>query len=509
VKLGQLQRLKELQLAKQARDAHLHQSMTSRYQTDPIGWIQRRLSEHVWSKQAEIMQSLVDHKKTAVKSCHGVGKSHIASRAVTWWVDTNDVDDLFVVTTAPTFPQVRAILWRYIRQAHRKYNLRGRTNQVEWMIDDELVAFGRKPADHDAAGFQGIHARKVLVVVDEACGINEQLWYAIDSLTTNEGCRILAIGNPDDPTSHFKKICEPGSGWNTIRISAFDSPNLTGEPVPARLAEMLISESWVKEKADEWGVDNPVYISKVDGDFPTQDPTAVIRNQDVVRARLSDLVYNEQQLLPVELGVDVGGGGDLTVVRERRGPQAGRQWTMLSDRPEDLGPWLTNIIQITGATSVKIDSIGIGWGLIGEMRNRANRREHSAAIYGVNVAVRSDQPDKYAKLRDQIWWEAREALGASKWDLGSMDDADATHAELVEPRWGHDQSGRIVIESKDEYRKRNHGKSPDRADALLLAYYLPAYNLVNNFFDKLPSVGVRYGAVPLSAPSGPGGPEGT
>ena len=472
----------------QADATEQRQAAVTRHRTDPVAWVTERLNEETWSKQAAVMRALVDHRKVAVRSCHGSGKSHLASRLVAWWLDVHPPDDTFVVTTAPTFPQVRAILWRYIRQVHRRGQLPGRVNQTEWLIDDELVAFGRKPADHDAAGFQGIHARHVLVVVDEACGIPESLWYAIDSLTTNVGCAILAIGNPDDPTAYFRKINQEGSGWHVEHISAFDSPNLTGEPVSQRLAETLISAEWVAEKAAEWGVDNPVYTSKVLGEFPTQDPHAVVRIEDVTRCRILDIPRNPGELLPVELGIDVGGGGDLTVIRERRGPVAGREWTSRSDRPEELAPLAVRAILDTGATSVKVDSIGIGWGLIGELRNRAARQEHAATVVAVNVAEKASDPTKYYNLRSEMWWNARERSAARVWDLGSMDAADQTVAELVEPRWTLDGAGRIKVESKDDIKARAHGRSPDHADALNLAFHQPAHSLTGNFFDKLPGV---------------------
>lgn len=464
-----------------------------RHRADPVAWVHERVREETWSKQDEIMRALITHRKVAVRSCNGVGKSHIASRAVGWWLDVYGVDEAFVVTTAPTFAQVRAILWRYIRQLHRRAGLPGRVNQTEWFIDDDLVAFGRKPADHDAAGFQGIHAGHVLVVVDEACGIPESLWYAIEALTTNEGCAVLAIGNPDDPTSHFRKINEPGSGWEVIRISAFDSPNLTGEPVSERLGRMLISRQWAEEKAVEWGVDNPVYVSKVLGEFPTQDPTAVVRVEDVAQCRMLDVPWSPGELAPVVLGVDVGGGGDLTVIRERRGPLAGREWTSRSDRPEELAPLVVHTIKETGATVVNVDSIGIGWGLVGELRNRAGR-DHTATVNGVNVAEQASDPAKFANLRAEIWWTARQRSATKQWDLSSMDNADTTVAELLEPRWRLDGRGRIIVESKDDIRERSHGRSPDHADALLLAYHTAAHSLAA-WLDKLPTIG-RQGVMP-------------
>jgi hypothetical protein len=458
-----------------------------RYRTDPVGWVNARLKEHVWSKQTEVMESLIAHRRVAVRSCHGVGKSHLASRVVAWWLDVHPPGEAFVVSTAPTFAQVRAILWRYIRQVHRKGGLRGTTNQTEWSIDGELVGYGRKPADHDESAFQGIHAKHVLVVIDEACGVPEQLWVAADALTTNPGCRILAIGNPDSAATHFAQVCQPGSLWHVIGISAHDSPNLTGESVPPELAELLISRAWVEEKAAEWGEDSPLYLAKVLGQFPTQDPNSVVRAEDIARCRHHpDRALTKDELTPIQLGVDVGGGGDLTVIRERRGILAGREWTSRSDRPEELAPMVVRAILDTGATRVKIDSIGIGWGLIGELRNRAKQGEHDADVVAVNVAEKATDPKKYVNLRSQIWWEVGRQLSADGgWCLSDdtsvrygaigtehpMQNADLTCAELMQPRWELDTSGRIKIEAKDDIRKRSGGKSPDHADALLLAYY--------------------------------------
>ena len=451
---------------------------------DPVAWVQTRTGEHVWSKQADIMASVAQHRRTAVRSCHGVGKSHIASRIVAWWLDSHPAGEAFVVTSAPTFAQVRAILWRYIRQVHRKAILPGKVNQTEWLLDDELVAFGRKPADHDEAAFQGIHARYVLVVLDEACGIPEPLWYAADSLTTNDDCRILAIGNPDNPQSYFAKVCG-GSMWHTIGISAFDSPNLTGEVVPEALRHLLVSKTWVEEKAQEWGRDNPIYISKVLGQFPPDDPNSVVRASDVAFCRIgSDMPRAAHELLPVELGVDVGGGGDETVIRERRGPIAGREWRHQSDRSEEIAPLILHALRETRATSVKVDRIGVGAGLIGELRNMAKDGLHNARIVAVNVAEKAHDEVRFANLRAQIWWEiGRVNCERHLWDLSSMENADTTCAQLLAPRWITDTKGRILIEKKDDVIARL-GRSPDNADALLLAFYTPKGDLTG-FFEKL------------------------
>lgn len=444
----------------------------ARYQGDPVGWVQERLRQTVWSKQREILAAVRDHRRVAVRSGHGVGKSWTAALVVCWWLDTHPPGTAFVVSTAPTFSQVRAILWRYIRKHHRSGELAGRVNQTEWLIDDELVGYGRKPADHDESGFQGIHARYVLVVLDEACGIPEQLWIAADALATGPDCRILAIGNPDNPASHFRKVCTPGSSWHQISISAFDSPNLTGEEVPEEMAVSLVGAEWVAEKAAEWGEDNPVYKSKVLGEFTADSPNQVVRASDIAKCRTPMATMPKLETMePVELGVDVGGGGDETVIRERRGRRAGREWRAHTDRPEKIAPLILQAIRETGATAVKIDSIGVGFGVIGELRNAANRGEHKAAIMGVNVATAASDSAKFVNLRAEMWWEIGRGLSADEgWDLAGMDNADTTIAQLLEPRWDVDPKGRIRVEPKDEIIKRL-GRSPDNADALLLAFY--------------------------------------
>lgn len=446
----------------------------SQYLDDPTVWISERLGEHVWSKQAEIMRALRDHRRVAVRSCHGVGKSHIASRAVAWWLDVHPPGEAFVVTTAPTYAQVRAILWRYIRQAHRKGNLPGQVNQTEWKLNGELVAFGRKPADHDESAFQGIHARYVLVVLDEACGIPEDLWIAADALTTNDGCRMLAIGNPDNSASHFARVSGPASLWHTVRISAFDSPNFTGEDVPDELRQLLISPAWAEEKRREWGEDNPIYRSKVLGEFSADDPAAVVRASDVAACRVhGDTPRAAHELLPVELGVDVGGGGDETVVRERRGVVAGREWRERSDQPRTIAPLILRCIRETGATVVKVDEIGVGRGVIGELQNLRAEGRHSASIVAVNAAARASDPGQFVNVRAEMWWQVGRMLSQNRaWDLSQMDNADTTVAQLLEPRWSIGPRGAIQIESKDEIRKRL-GRSPDNADALLMAFYQP------------------------------------
>jgi hypothetical protein len=136
---------------------------------------------------------------------------------------------------------------------------RPHTLDAKWYIGNELVAYGRKPADYDPAAFQGIHARYVLVIIDEAGGVPKSIFEAVDALATNVGARIVAVGNHDDPASHFAAICKPGSGWHVETISAFDTPTYTGEKVPEDLLPLLVSPEWVEERKLRWGITSPIY----------------------------------------------------------------------------------------------------------------------------------------------------------------------------------------------------------------------------------------------------------
>ncbi|HWU23654.1 MAG TPA: hypothetical protein VN088_19100 [Nocardioides sp.] len=449
------------------------------YLARPDAWVNDRLGEHLWSKQIEIVESVRDRRRTAVQSCHGVGKSFIASRLTAWWLDAHPVGTARVVTTAPTGAQVKAILWAEINGAAHKARARGHpfrgvVNQTEWMLDNQLVAFGRKPSDYNQHAFQGIHAKFVLVVIDEACGVGKHFWTAANSIATGEHCRILAIGNPDDPGSYFATVCT-GGDWNRIEISVFDSPNFTGEPVPTELAENLVSLSYEREIARDFGESSPIYLSKVLGRFPQEPTDGVVRLSKLLACcRPPETPYEPERLTPVELGVDVGAGGDdEAAIRERRGIMVGREWRTRTRDSEELVDLIVEAVKETGASAVKVDVIGVGWGVVGSLRRRRAKGEHGAQVVGVNVGEASAKPDRYLRLRSQLWWEVGRGLSEDRgWDLSGLEQADRDRlvTQLTAPKYSLDASRRIVVEKKDETKKRL-GRSPDNADALLLAFY--------------------------------------
>jgi hypothetical protein len=448
--------------AERARRRHLR---------DPVAWIQERLGDYVWSKQRTIAESVRDHRHTAVPSCHGAGKSFISARIGAWWLTNNPVGDAFLVTSASNFNQVRAVLWREINRAHGRGRLPGRVNQTEWHLQApdgrwELVGLGRKPADMDVTGFQGIHARKVLVIFDEADGIPAPLWEGADSLLTNDDCRFLAIGNPVDPSSEFASACKPGSGWNVIGISAFETPNFTGEPVPDALRPLLVGKTWVEEKRRKWTETNPMWLSRVLGQFPEVASDGLIPASWVKAAQDRALLPG----LPNRLGVDVGGGQDKNVIAHRRGPVV--RIIARSQDPDTMRSCGVVIrhLKETGAEVANVDPIGIGKGIVDRGAELKSTGEVTVSLVGVDVRTKPNDPEQYLNKRAELYWGLRERFQAGDVDLDPDDDDLA--AQLCALKWKPTSRGQVQIESKEDMRKRGL-PSPDDADAVMLAFAEP------------------------------------
>ena len=443
------------------------------YVHDPVRWAAERAGTPLWSRQRSIVESVRDHPTTAVHSCHNIGKSFTGATTCCWWLDSHPPGSAFVVTTAPTGPQVKAILWREINRIHQRVGLPGRTNLTEWYIDNELVAFGRKPSEYEPTAFQGIHAEFVLVVLDEACGIPTSLWDAASTLTSNDTSRILAIGNPDDPHSHFAKVCKPNSGWNVIGVGAKDTPNFTGEQVPDIVRKSIISVSWAEQKAKDWGVTSPLYISKVEGRFPVDSEDGVIRYSDVSKCRLMGPAPVEGERVA---GIDVGAGGDRTVLYPRVGNVFLEPRYVRKDDAEDTVDDLVAWIQELQLERVVIDVIGIGWGVYSRLKRLSSvhtprgEGKIGCVVQRFNAAekVPAKKKDdlKFANRRAQMWWRGRTTLHSGAVDLAVIDDD--TAAELVEPKFFINKTGAVQVEEKAEIIKRL-GRSPDMADALLMA----------------------------------------
>ncbi len=459
----------------------------SPYLADPTGFVTKELGEHLWSKQQDIAASVVRNRRTAVRSCHSAGKSFLASRIAAWWIAAHPPGEAFVASTAPSYPQVHAILWEEIRKAARKSKaVPGRVLQSdEWKLDNgTLAGWGRKPADTDEHGFHGIHRRFVLVILDEACGIPAQLWTAVEAITTNADCRILAIGNPDDPNTEFASVCKPGSGWNVIEINGLTTPNMTAtaaahypelaalfeqlgieptaEPFPDDLRPLMLDPEWVVDKIKRWGVGSPRFISKVLGRFPDIGVDTLISPSLIEAAQQRHLEAEGRGVL----GVDVARyGTDSTVIYLRRGPvirlhaEYAKQDTM-----ETTGRVIAAKRE-TGADEIRVDGVGVGGGVVDRLT------ELGHGVLDMQAGASARDKERFANARAEWAWAMRSRLEDGDIDLDPADEDLA--AQLGALKYKYNSRGQIVIESKDEMKKRGL-PSPDNADAAILTAVSPA-----------------------------------
>lgn len=491
---------------------------------DPVEWVQAR-GEFPWSVQREILESVRDNRYTAVQSCHEAGKSFIASRIIAWWIDSHPPGTAFVVSTAPSAAQVATIMWREVSALHRKAGLPGRITSAgypQWKIDGQTVGIGRKPGDYEESAFQGYHAEFMLVIIDEACGVPEHLYDAIHSLVGNDEARVLAIGNPDDPTSHFAtKVCKAASEWNVIHIDALRTPNMTAQniighdpsrpryPITARLMEaegipfsteevpkkvrkMLVGPRWVEERLRDWAglsADSPVdqivarshgtaiVESKIRGLFPESASDGIIPLGWIMRAvergKDSDRVH---QPGPRIVGIDVARtGDDQTCFALRRGSQIETLRRMhLTDTMEVVAQGASWMHE-PGSTAV-VDVIGIGSGVYDRLLQMHNQGNLVGTSLPFNASANSQRRDRLGQFvffndRAAAWWRMRELLDPAFNSQIALPDDDDLIAELAAPRYVIYANGRLKVEAKDDIRKRL-GRSTDSADAVIQAFWI-------------------------------------
>lgn len=457
-----------------AREYALSQLKARILPPDPVEWVREKSGIELWSKQQEIAYSVQKNRLTAVRSGHGVGKSMTCSQLAAWWVDTHPFNDTMVISTAPSSRQVGAIMWEEIRKIHRKANLAGEVQRSNrWIIDNTEVGFGRKPQDYDKHAFQGLHRENLLIIIDEACGVDEWLWIAAQSMATGENNRIVAIGNPDDPSSYFAKVCKPGSGWNVIGISVFDSPNFTGEAVSDEASRRLTQRNWIEFMEKEVGRGTALWTSKVLGEFPEVDEMSAIPLRWIHQAQERYLEW-EAAGKPLSgrklLGVDVARyGGDKTAFAYRQGNVITSVDVFPGGSTEDTAD---RVLENEGFTAV-IDTNGVGAGVYDKVRRRGR------PALPLNTGNRTTLRDKsgqieFYNIRAAATWRLREMLDPGKnptFCLPVGEHSELLAADLSTLRWETMAGGKMVIESKKEVKKRI-GRSPDRGDAVVLATWL-------------------------------------
>lgn len=515
------------------------------YVDDPVGFIEDVLDETLWSKSKEVVGSVAQHRVTAVPSCFGSSKTWGAARVDLWWTMVHAPGTALAVTVAPLWRQVVRQMWPEIRRAHARAKLPGKvdTYQMKQLTaDDGLVvvtSYGLVANKHDESATQGIHSPNLLLVVDEAGGIVRTVGQNFRAVLTGDNSRALYIGNPptDDEGGWFESVCnesEPEDDVNVIPISAYSTPAFTEEQAPRckscpagipahTMAKHLVDRKWVADTLREFGEDSPYVQAKVLAKFPRGGADRALPYSWVELARdamdpeddedyvaIGDLGLGGDADEPdpaqrvrlgawIRLGVDVAAdGGDELVISRWAGDLVTIRHTSSGQTNADphtvAGKILVEINRAAALAKavdskypvrVKIDGIGVGWGVAGILDAWGREGLHEAEIVKVIVSEGTGrEPQKTSTFRprakrDEMWLSIRDLLPRP----GELDQGVTpklrlridrkTVAQLTAPEYTHDSAGRTVVESKDSLRKRGMA-SPDRAEAVLLGGYEPA-----------------------------------
>lgn len=430
-------------------------------QRDPVGFCRTVLKFSPWSKQCEIIESVRDNRRTAVRSAHGTGKTAIAARAVLWFLAA--FPHSRVITTAPTWSQVKELLWREIATGHAAAGafFDGALTDTKLELDADWFALGLSTDRPER--FSGHHAERLLLVVDEASGVDDAIFEAGEGFLTSPESRVLLIGNPTQLAGTFHRAFHSERAmWNTIAISAFDTPTFTGERVPEAVLRRLVSREWVETAQKKWGEGSPLYQVRVLGEFPATADDTVCSLSDIETAQRQ---FIEPSPSPVIVSCDPARfGSDETVIAVRRG---NRVRIAATAQGHDTMRTTGQILRIARAEAAKgperpvlvVDDIGLGGGITDRLREIGEFK-----VQPFNAASAARDPKKYPNKRSEMWFDFAERLTTI-----DLDDDEQLAADLVAPTYRIDSQGRRVVEAKSDTKKRL-GRSPDRADAVLMSF---------------------------------------
>ncbi len=457
VELGQL-----LERHDRARDL----SEFAQYESNPVGFICEVLHGEPWSRQEEIAETVRVSPLVVVRSANAVGKDWIAARLALWWVYARRG---LALVTGPTERQVREVVMGEVARAFQAgHDLPGELYQMALRLGGREQAGILAFTSTEASRLTGFHAPRVLAVLTEAQGVEDFAWEGLLACATGADDRVLAVGNPVSPSGRFYSASRSRS-WKPIRISAEEHPNLRNgkEPIPGGP-----SHEFVERIAHEFGEGSGVYRARVLGDFPDEGEEGLIRRSCLEVAvetyERREFRLETTEAVPIVAVDPARYGPDYTVLAVRRGPvlQEIVAWGQTSTM-ETVGRLREELLRVGvspgGSGYVIVDEVGLGAGLLDRLREVGYRYQ----AYPFNGGRRAQDQSRFLNARAESYWHLRQALEAGGIALPRDEQL---FDELVATKWRPTSDGRVQIESKDDLKARL-GRSPDRADAVAMAYY--------------------------------------
>jgi phage terminase large subunit len=473
--------------------------------TDVLGWkpskeaLKYGYHEAITPDQRKVVESVLKNQKTAVTAGHGTGKTHIAAAVGLWYYQAFGPNAI-VLTTASSAKQVENVLWPKIRtffyEADGKIqgtvlNTAIKSGYPNWF----MLGFATRgdTADMSATRFHGFHAPHVLVIIDEATAVDEDIWQGAEGITLGPQNRILALGNPTDPTSSFRKRCLSPS-WNWVRMDCRKHPNVEHDN-PYIIPGGAVTRQWVEERALEFGGENsPGFKAKVTGEWPDSSIDALIPLHwvDSANARWSDWTLNghDSDGKGAFIGLDVAReGSDMTTFSICRDGvlqpllvYSGRDTSVTTEAA-------IRLIKDHGARMIAVDDNGVGGGVTDNLR-KAQRDgdlpdKNSFRIVPVNFSENADDESRFHRIKDELWWLLRESMQVDRVAIPSESEIRklvtlpphiSSTEQITKAIYVMDSRSRVDVldrrEPGDDRTLHMPKRSPDVAHSYILAHYV-------------------------------------
>jgi hypothetical protein len=444
---------------------------------DPVEFQRVALGRRLWGAQRQMLRALETKRHIAVKGCHSSGKTFAAAGAVLWWLTRHQTGK--VITTAPTMRQVK-LMWSEIALARNSSNIVfPEPSVVGLKISEERYGLGISSSR--GVNIQGFHGSHVLIIADEAPGIEQDIWDSIEGIRSGGQVTLLELGNPTISSGHFFDNFGRGrAACECITISAFDSPNLAGLTMEQLLElpddqldispwPLLIQRRWVKDRWQRWGPNNPRFVSRVLGEFPTQAERAVFSLEWIERARRepTELELARANGSLIQVGIDVAGPGDDETAGCARvnGIVIARQAWPDKDPRGAVMRWLHQLRVSSGYQlgTVVVDIVGIGYNF------GLHLADLGFEVMGFNAGYAAMDREQFINAKAEAYFRRRDMYRENYVSHLSAALDEETEAQLSAIEYEETSRGLIKIESKEDARKRGV-TSPDRAEAEVMAF---------------------------------------
>lgn len=438
----------------------------TRYLKDPVLFCDEVLNVKLTSQQATALDKLAkgSKKRVAIKSGHGTGKSCMEACSALWFLCTRPFAR--VIVTAPSSNQLYNTMmseiasW-YYKSVLSELNLfyftkdRVRLNHEQlsnsWFLSAVSVA--------NPENISGTHAEHVLAIIDEAAGVDDEIFIRLDGVLTTDDCYQLVAGNPSFDSGYFYDIFhkeEYSRQYDTFTFSCVDSPNVNRE--------------WIQTMKDKYGEDSPRYKVRVLGEFAPMDEEVIIRREYVKDAIARDKAgFRESD--PVYFGIDVSSGdsNDYSVICVRRGNEELERIKVklhLTDLKNKCISMITEYSYHAKSVIVNIDTTGIGYQL-GQDLDEYFYGYEDIEINRINFSYRAELYGMFGNVFTEMFFMMKDRIK----NVSLLNIPESTLEEdLGSRRYDYTNRGLYMAEKKKTFIKRFR-RSPDEGDAVLLAFY--------------------------------------